>query len=86
MSETTTTETPEPRPPNLHFGAVASAIHAGSVWTDEHGDTHGALRFTGYSDIVFHDPSQPRHMAALLEELAAAMEAEAARAAAEKTD
>jgi hypothetical protein len=73
-------------PPNLHFGTEASSIHAGSVWTDADGDTHGALRFGGYSDIVFHDPSQPRHMAAVLMELAAAMEAEAARAAAEKTD
>jgi hypothetical protein len=74
------------RPPNLHFGAEADAIRAGSVWADEHGVTHGTLRFGGYSDIVFHDPSQPRHMAAQLEELAVAMEAEAARAAAEKTD
>jgi hypothetical protein len=72
------------RPPNLHFGAEADRIEVRHVWTDENAVTHASLHFSAYSDIVFHDPSQPRHMAALLEELAAAMEAEAARAAAEK--
>lgn len=74
------------RPPSIHFGAEATGIKAGHVWTDEWGDTHGTLKLSGYSDIVFHDPAQPRHVAALLGELAAAMEAEAARAAAEKED
>jgi hypothetical protein len=74
------------RPPNIHFGREADSIRVGHVWTAETGVTHGTLDFDAFGgcDIVFHDPSQPRHMAALLEELAAAMEAEAVRAAAEK--
>ena len=71
-------------PPEIHFSATAASIKAGHVWTDLPGVTHGTLRFSDINDIVFHDPSQPRRVAALLEELAAAMEAEAARAAAEK--
>jgi hypothetical protein len=74
------------RPPNIHLGAEATGIKVGHAWTDEWGTTHGSLDFAAYSDIVFHDPHQPRHVAALLEELAAAMEAEAARAEAEKEE
>ena len=72
------------RPPTINFGEEATRIEGGSIWTDDQGVTHGSLKFSYLSDIVFHDPSQPRHMAALLEELAVAMEAEAARTAAEK--
>jgi hypothetical protein len=74
----------ETRSPNLHFGAKADGIKTGPVWTDEDGETHGALKFDVYCDIVFHDPEQPREAAAVLLTLANAMEAEAARAAAEK--
>jgi hypothetical protein len=73
----------ETRTPNLHFGAKADGIKTGSVWTDEEGETHGALKFDVCCDIVFHDPEQPREAAAELLSLANAMEAEAARAAAE---
>ena len=72
------------RPPNIHFGAEADGIKGGLVWTDDEGETHGALEFDGYCDIVFHDPEQPREVAAVLLSLANAMDAEAARAAAEK--
>jgi hypothetical protein len=72
------------RPPNIHCGAEATGIKVSFVWTDAAGVTHGSLDFSGHSDIVFHAPGQPRQMAALLGELAAAMDAEAARAAAEK--
>jgi hypothetical protein len=69
--------------PNLHFGAVAE-IRTGLVWTDPEGVTHGELQFTSYSDITFHSVQHVRDAMAVLAQLAGAMDAEAARAAAAK--
>ena len=71
-------------PPNIHFSTEASVVKVGPVWTDPKGVTHGELDFTPLSDIVFHSPQSVRDMMAVLSDLAAAMEAEAARAAAEE--
>lgn len=74
------------RSPTIHIRADATDVRTGHVWTDGGGETHGQLRFGAHSDIVFHDPQQARDMAAGLGKLADAMEAESARAAAERDD
>lgn len=73
-----TTETP--RPATVHITSYATTCRADHVWTDDHGVTHGSLNL-GASWIGFHDPAQAREVAALLCQMAEAMEAQIARAA-----
>lgn len=65
----------ETRPATVNITAHATEIQARHVWTDDHGVTHGSLDL-GPSWVVFHDSAQPREVAALLCQMADAMDAQ----------
>jgi hypothetical protein len=68
----------EVRRPTVNLTSHVTEIKPGHVWTGQAGDTYGALDL-GATWIAFHSPQQAREAAAALAELAASMEAHAAR-------
>jgi hypothetical protein len=65
------------RPATVNITSHATEIKVQHVWTDEDGDTNGALSF-GASWIAVHSAQQARDIAAAATELAARMEAHTA--------